>query len=97
MIFSGILSCYIADRSGKTFKMIYAGISIVIVSLLILQQVEFASLSALLAFRLLGIAPAGLIIALSDTAMAVERRALVMGFYFGIYFLVVTPASTIAG
>jgi predicted MFS family arabinose efflux permease len=76
--------------------MIYAGLSIAILSLLLLQYVEFASFFAL-AFGLFGMAPAGLIIAFSGAAMAAERRASGMGFYFSIYFLVVTPAPAIAG
>ncbi len=96
MIFSGVLSGYIADRFGKPYAMIYAGLSIAILSLLLLQYVEIASFFAL-AFGLFGMAPAGLIIAFSGAAMAAERRASGMGFYFSIYFLVVTPAPAIAG
>ena len=91
MVFSGVLSGYIADRFGKPYAMIYAGLSIAILSLLLLQYVEFASFFAL-AFGLFGMAPAGLIIAFSGAAMAAERRASGMGVYFSIYFLVVTPA-----
>lgn len=96
MIFPGVLSGYIADRFGKPDAMIYAGLSIAIASLLMLKYVEFAGLFSLI-LGLFGMAPAGLIIAFSGAAMASERRALGIGFYFSLYFLLVTPVPAIAG
>ncbi|MEM8977115.1 MAG: MFS transporter, partial [Pseudomonadota bacterium] len=46
---------------------------------------------------LLGIAPAGVIMALTVQAMKPENRAIGMGLFFTIYFLVQVPAPTIAG
>ena len=45
-----------------------------------------------LAFGLLGMAPAGLIMALTAVAMAPHRRAFGMGIFFSAYFLLMAPA-----
>jgi MFS family permease len=50
-----------------------------------------------LAFGLLGMAPAGLIMALTGAAMAPHKRAFGMGIFFSAYFVVTAPAPAIAG
>jgi MFS family permease len=42
-------------------------------------------------------APAGLIMALTERAMAAEKRALGMGIFFSLYFLMMAPTPAIAG
>jgi hypothetical protein len=50
-----------------------------------------------LAFGLLGMAPAGLIMALTGAAMAPQKRAFGMGIFFSAYFLLMAPAPAVAG
>src|SRR5215813_3482696 len=46
---------------------------------------------------LVGMAPAGLIMALTGAAMTPQKRAFGMGLFFSVYFLLVAPAPAIAG
>jgi MFS family permease len=62
----------------------------------LLPQVDYAVPLAL-AFGLLGMAPAGVIMALIAEAVAPERRAFGMGIFFSAYFLVTAPAPALAG
>ena len=48
-------------------------------------------------FGLIGAAPAGIIMALASVAIAPQNRALGMGLFFSLYFLLVAPAPVIAG
>jgi MFS family permease len=50
-----------------------------------------------LMFGLLGVAPAGLVMALTGEAMAPARRAFGMGVFLSVYYLVNGPAPTLAG
>ena len=50
-----------------------------------------------LAFGLIGVAPAGLIMALTGAAMAPQKRAFGMGVFLSAYFRLVAPAPAIAG
>ncbi len=50
-----------------------------------------------LAFGLIGMAPAGVIMALTGEAISAERRAFGMGMFFTSCFLIVAPAPAIAG
>jgi MFS family permease len=50
-----------------------------------------------LLFGLVGMAPAGLIMALTGAAMAPQKRAFGMGIFFSAYFVVTAPAPAIAG
>jgi MFS family permease len=65
-------------------------------SLVLLPHVGWAVLLSL-AFGLLGMAPAGLIMALTGAAMAPHKRAFGMGIFFSAYFLLGAPAPAIAG
>jgi MFS family permease len=50
-----------------------------------------------LLFGLLGMSPAGVIMALPGQAVRAENRALGMGVFFTWYFVVTAPAPIIAG
>ena len=91
MIFSGIVCGHIADRSGRHDFVLYVCMAAAIVALIILFVSPLAVPSSLL-FGLIGVAPAGVIMALSASAMKPENRALGMGLFFSIYFLIQTPA-----
>lgn len=95
MMGTGIVAGVLSDRTGKPDLILYLCVVAAIVSLLALQDVSFALLSSLV-FGF-GMAPAGIIVALSGQAMRPGNRALGMGVYFSAYFLVVAPAATIAG
>ncbi|MEM7043175.1 MAG: MFS transporter, partial [Pseudomonadota bacterium] len=44
-----------------------------------------------------GMAPAGIIVALTGQSMSAEARAFGMGVFFAAYFFIATPAPAIAG
>lgn len=96
MIGSGIVCGQLADRTKKPDLIVYFCMASGIAGLLLLQDTSLALGSSLLV-GLLGVAPAGLIVALSAQAMRPQNRALGMGVYFSIYYLVVAPTPTIAG
>ena len=96
MIFSGIACGLIADRSGQADLVLYICIAAAIFALLILFITPLAIPSSLM-FGLLGMAPAGVIMALTTQAMKPENRAVGMGLFFTTYFLVQAPAPAIAG
>jgi MFS family permease len=50
-----------------------------------------------LLFGLIGMAPAGIIIALAGEAMAPQRRAFGMGVFYSYYFVLAMLAPPIAG
>jgi predicted MFS family arabinose efflux permease len=96
MIFSGVVCGLIADRSGKPDLTLYVCMAAAIVALMFLFITPLAIPSSLL-FGLMGIAPAGVIMALTAQAMKPENRAIGMGLFFTTYFLVQAPAPAIAG
>jgi len=96
MIISGVVCGLIADRSGKADLVLYVCMTAAIVALMMLFISPLAIPSSLL-FGLMGIAPAGVIMALSAQAMKPENRAIGMGLFFTTYFLVQAPAPAIAG
>jgi MFS family permease len=96
MIFSGIVCGLIVDKSGKADLVLYLCMAAAIVALMSLFVAPLAIASSLL-FGLMGIAPAGVIMALSVQAMKPENRAIGMGLFFTVYFLVQAPAPAIAG
>src|SRR5262249_24192610 len=96
MIVSGAACGQIADRTGRSDLILYLCLAIAMASLALLPHVGWA-LPPRLAFGLVGMAPAGLIMALTGTAMAPQKRAFGMGLFFSIYFLLVAPAPAIAG
>ena len=80
MIFSGIACGLIADRSGQTDLVLYICIAAAIFALLMLFITPLAIPSSLM-FGLLGMAPAGVIMALTTQAMKPENRAVGMGLF----------------
>lgn len=96
MIFSGTLCGQIADRTGRSDLVLYVCLFCAMASLALLPQTGWA-VPVSLAFGLLGMAPAGLIVALTGAAMAPNKRAFGMGVYSAFYFLVSAPAPAIAG
>lgn len=96
MIFSGALCGLIADRTGRADLVLYVCMAAAVTALLVLPVIPLAIPSSLL-FGLMGMAPAGVIMALSTQAMKPENRALGMGVFFSVYFLLQAPAPAIAG
>jgi len=96
MIFSGALWGQIADRSGRRDLVLYACLLVGIGSLAFLRQKSLA-VPLSFAFGFMGIAPAGVIMALVAESMAPERRAFGMGVFLTAFFLVLTPAPGLAG
>ena len=56
-----------------------------------------AGLAASLIFGLVGMVPAGVIIALAGQAVAPERRAFGMGVFFTVYYAIMTASPPVAG
>ncbi|MDG3041754.1 MFS transporter [Roseicyclus marinus] len=96
MIGSGTICGQIADRLGHTNRILAVTMAAAIVALLLLQ-VPGAGLWASLLFGLVGMAPAGVIIALAGQAVAIERRAFGMGVFLTIYYAIITAAPPLAG
>ena len=96
MIFSIAIGGQIADRTGKRDLVIYVGAATAVVSVLLLREVSIAVWLSL-AFGLVGMASAGVIMALTGEAMAPQRRAFGMGVFFSGYFVIMTAAPPIAG
>jgi predicted MFS family arabinose efflux permease len=65
-------------------------------SLALLPQTNWA-IPLSLAYGLIGMAPAGLIMALTGAAMAPEKRAFGMGVFLSAYYVITAPAPAIAG
>jgi len=96
MILSGVVCGQIADRSGKPDIVLYVCMAAAALALIILFVTPLAVPSSLL-FGLMGMAPAGVIMALTAGAMKPENRAVGMGLFFTGYFLIQAPAPAIAG
>lgn len=96
MIVSGAVVGQVADRTGRPDAVLYVCMAAAMASLALLGRTELAVFLSLL-FGLLGMAPAGVIMALTGEAITAERRAFGMGVFFSGYFLIVAPAPAIAG
>lgn len=96
MIFSGAACGQIADRTGRRGLIMTVCATVAVLSLLMLKQASLAVVSSLL-FGLVGMASAGVIMALTGDAMAPQRRAFGMGVFFTLYFLIMTLAPPVAG
>jgi predicted MFS family arabinose efflux permease len=96
MIFSGAACGQLADRTGRSDLILSVCLGVAMVSLALLAHVGWAVPLSLL-FGLVGMAPAGLIMALTGAAMAPQKRAFGMGVFFSAYFVVTAPAPAIAG
>lgn len=95
-LFSGTVCGQIADRYGRPDAILYGCLMVGIAVLLVLPMTEFGVVLCLL-FGLIGIAPAGVIMALTVQAMRPHNRAFGMGVFFSAYFLVTAPAPGMAG
>jgi predicted MFS family arabinose efflux permease len=96
MIVSGAVCGQIADRTGRADLVLYVCMAGAVASLVLLPQVGWA-IPLSLAFGLVGMAPAGVIMALTGAAMAPEKRAFGMGVFLSAYFLLTAPAPAVAG
>ena len=96
MLFWVAICGQISDRFKKPDTILYICLAGGIASLLLLPWTQFAVGLSLL-FGLIGVAPAGIIMALTTQAMAPHRRAFGIGVFFSSYFLITTPAPGIAG
>jgi predicted MFS family arabinose efflux permease len=96
MLGSGAVCGQIADRTGRSDLVLYFCLTAGVVALLALKLTAYATIWSLV-FGLIGMAPAGIIMALTGQAVAKERRAFGIGVFFSAYFLIVAPAPAIAG
>lgn len=96
MIASGIVCGYAADRTGRPDLVLYICMGSALLALMMLFIAPMAIPSSLI-FGILGIAPAGVIMALAGQAMRPENRAIGMGLFFTFYFIAQAPAPAIAG
>ena len=96
MIFSGAMCGQIADRTGRADLILYVCLCCGMASLALLPQIAWA-VPVSLAFGLLGVAPAGIVMALTGAAMAPEKRAFGMGVFLSVFFLLTGPAPAVAG
>lgn len=96
MIVSGTVCGVIADRTGRSDLILYFCLCCAMISLALLPQVAWVVPVSLL-FGLLGVAPAGIIMALTGAAMAPQNRAFGMGVFLSVFFLLTGPAPALAG
>jgi MFS family permease len=96
MIASFTLCGHLADRIGRPSSIIAISMTAAI-SALALLGVPGAGLPASLLFGLIGMAPAGVIMAMAGQATPPERRAFGMGVFFTTYYICMTAAPPIAG
>jgi MFS family permease len=96
MIFSGAACGQLADRTGRSGLILTVCLCGAMLSLALMPQVAWAIPLSLL-LGLVGMAPAGLVMALTGQAMAPEKRAFGMGIFFSAYFLITAPTPGIAG
>lgn len=96
MIVSGIVGGQVADRTGKPDRMLHACIAVA-VAVLLLLPVPSLAVACCVVFGLVGTAPAGVIMALAGEAMAPQRRAVGMGVFFSLNFLLMAVAPPVAG
>jgi MFS family permease len=93
---SGALCGQIADRTGRFDLVLYVCLAVGALSLLAFQATAYATAWSLI-FGLIGVAPAGIVMALTGEAVARERRAFGIGVFLSSYYLIVAPAPAIAG
>ncbi len=96
MIFSGAACGQVADRTGRPDMVLYICMAGAVISLAALT-VPGAEVSVSVAFGLIGMAPAGVIMALTSQALPPERRAFGMGVFFTVYYLIMTVTAPVAG
>jgi len=96
MILSGTACGQVADRFGRRETILAVCMTGAFLALILLS-LPGAGLTASLLFGLVGMAPAGVIMALAGQAVAPERRAFGMGVFFTVYYAIMTASPPIAG
>ncbi|WP_137128349.1 CynX/NimT family MFS transporter [Roseomonas sp. HF4] len=96
MILSGALCGQIADRFGRRDLILAVCMAGAVIALVLLN-IPQAGLAASLLFGLVGMAPAGVIMALTGEAMRPEQRAFGMGVFFTVYYAIMLVTPPIAG
>lgn len=96
MILSGAVCGTIVDRLSGREIVLTVCMGRAIVALLLLN-VPDAGLSASLLFGLIGMAPAGVIVAMSGQAMRPQVRAFGMGIFFTVYYAIMLITPPVAG
>jgi predicted MFS family arabinose efflux permease len=96
MILSGAACGQLVDRMGRRNLILTMCMAAAVASLALLQ-IDGAGPFASVLFGLIGMAPAGVIMALAGEAVPPERRAFGMGVFFTIYYAIMTGGPPIAG
>ncbi len=96
MIFSGAACGQISDRTGRP-DLVLTICMLGAMGSLALLSVGGSGIFASLLFGLIGAAPAGIIMAMAGEAMRPEQRALGMGVFFTIYYLIMAVVPPLAG
>ena len=96
MILSGAACGQLVDRFGRREMVLGLCMAGAVLALMLLS-LPGAGLAASLLFGLVGMAPAGVLIALAGQAVAAERRAFGMGVFFTVYYAVMTVSPPAAG
>jgi MFS family permease len=96
MILSGAICGQIADRFGRRETILAVCMTGAVLPLMLLS-LPGAGLAASLLFGLVGMAPAGVIMALAGQAVTPERRAFGMGVFFTVYYAIMTASPPVAG
>lgn len=96
MIFSGAACGQIVDRFNHRDLVLIVCMTGAVASLW-LVGISGAGLAASLLFGLVGMAPAGVIMALSGEAVAPARRAFGMGVFFTVYYAIMAAGPPLSG
>lgn len=96
MILSGAVCGLIVDRLGHRTLVLTVCMASAVGALLLLGFTPYG-LAASLLFGLVGVAPAGVIMAMGAGAVRADRRAFAMGVFFVIYFAMLLAGPPIAG
>ncbi len=96
MVFSGAICGQIADRFGRRNIVLGVCMGGAVGALLLLGK-PGAGLSASVLFGLIGMAPAGVIMALAGAALRPQVREFGMGVFFTAYYAIMLVTPTAAG
>src|SRR6056297_949318 len=96
MILSGAACGQIADRFGRRETILAICMTGAVLALMLLSM-QGAGLAASLLFGLVGMSPAGVIMALAGQALRPQVRAFGMGIFFTVYFAIMMATPPIAG
>jgi len=96
MIFSGAACGQIVDRFGGRTVVLTVCMSGAIAALILLS-IPGAGIGASILFGLVGMAPAGAIMAMAGQALRPQVRAMGMGFFFTVYYAIMLTMPPVAG